>query len=303
MYAELECKTNYSFLRGASRPEELIVQAFALGLPALAINDYDGIYGIPKAYWEKKKFPQLQLIVGASLNLENHPRLTVLAKNRQGYGSLCRMLTASHEGRAKASACLSWERLEKEFSQLDGLIFLVSQEAQLAKLLPHLRPENIFLKIHRFLDGFDQERQEKVEWLSRRWKIPLVATNDVHFHSQARKPLQDVLVGIRQNTPLQKLGHELFPNAERVLKSPGEMQQLFADLPEALENTLRISASCTFCPSELRYRYPSEWIPAGESAQSYLQKITYEGAKIRFPQKLPEKSRRRFAMSCNSLSS
>jgi len=113
MYCELECKTNFSFLRGASHPEELITRAAELGLPALAISDFDGVYGIPKAYWCAKDIPDFKLITGASINLEDHPRLTLLARDRAAYGVLCRLLTAAHAGKEKGRARLYLERARR----------------------------------------------------------------------------------------------------------------------------------------------------------------------------------------------
>jgi error-prone DNA polymerase len=287
-YAELEIKTNYSFLRGASHPEELVKQAAALGLKAMALTDHDGVYGIPKAFWAKKSLPGLKLISGASLSLPEGQRLTLLAKNREGYGALCRLLTASHAGKEKGKAVLSWEELAAMLPADPGLIALAPATANFARLTSAF-PGKIYLTIQRFLDGRDQERTEKALWLSRRWNLPLVATNDVHYHSPQRQRLQDTLTAIRETAPLQELGHKLFPNNERRLKSPAEMIALFRDLPEAIHATVEIADACSFCPSELRYRYPSEWLPAGKNAQEFLAEATWAGAAERYPHGIPEK--------------
>ncbi|MGZ6469354.1 MAG: PHP domain-containing protein, partial [Bdellovibrionota bacterium] len=138
MYAELEVKTNFSFLRGASRPEELIIRAAELGLTAIALNDFDGVYGIPKAYWEKKKYPGLKLISGASLSLEGSSRLTLLARDRKAYGLLCRILTASHAGKEKGKAALTFERLRElllEFPEAaEGLFALAPLNGDFLRL-------------------------------------------------------------------------------------------------------------------------------------------------------------------------
>jgi error-prone DNA polymerase len=295
MYAELEVKTNFSFLRGASHPEELVQRAAELGLHSLALNDWDGVYGIPKAYWEKKKYPALQLISGASLALTGLPRLTLLARDRRAYGLLCRLLTASHAGKEKGQASLPWEEflsLLAQYPGREGLIALAPLEADLARLREVFAPGQLYLTLHRLLDGRDRERTEKALWLRQRWGVPLVATNDVHYHLPERKRLQDALTAIRETAPMQRLGHKLFPNGERYLKSAAEMQKLFRDLPEALEATLAIAEQCRFCPSELRYRYPSEWIPRGHSSQSYLTELTWAGATRRYPQGAPPDVRR-----------
>lgn len=293
MYAELECKTNFSFLRGASHPQELIRQAAELGLPALALNDFDGVYGIPRAYWEAKNHAPLKLITGASIHLEGPSRLTLLATNRAAYGLLCRLLTASHAGKEKGQALLTWKELESFLaeSSAQGLIALAPLEADLPRLTALLPPQQLFLTLHRLLDGHDAQRTEKALWLRARFGLSLVATNDVHYHVHSRHRLQHALVGIRENTPLQKLGHKLFSNGERHLKSPAQMRALFKDLPEAIDATLTIAERCTFCPSELKYRYPSEWIPSQHTAQSYLEELTWAGARKRYPQGIPEKIR------------
>lgn len=287
-YAELEAKTNFSFLRGASHPEELVRQAAELGLHSLALTDFDGVYGVPKAYWEKKKFPDLRIISGASLALPAGERLTLLPQDRAAYGLLCRLLTASHAGKEKGRACLGWE----EFSSMlthpaaGGLFALAPASADLPRLR-ELFPSRLFLTLQRLLDGRDAERSERALWLSRRWQTPIVATNDVHYHSPERRDLQDALTSIREGLPLQKLGHKLFPNGERHLKGAAQMCALFRDVPGAVERTVEIASACTFCPSELRYRYPTEWIPAGKTAQQHLIDLTWKGAAKRYPAGVP----------------
>lgn len=288
MYSELQCKTNFSFLRGASHPEELIQRAAELGLTSIALTDFDGVYGIPKAYWEKKKFSNLKLISGASVNIEGK-RIEFLAKNRKGYGLLCRILTASHAGKEKGKASLLWKELE-EFLQkpeATGLFALAPIEMDFAKIRPYFAKDQLFLTLTRYLDGRDSQRTEKALWFSRRWQMPLVATNDVHYHLPQRKRLQDALTSIRENIPLQTLGHKLYSNGERYLKSAEEMQKLFSDHPGAVENTLVISQQCHFCPSELRYRYPDEWIPEGKTSQSYLTELVWQGAAKRYGSIIP----------------
>jgi error-prone DNA polymerase len=287
-YAELECFTNYSFLRGASHPEELVERAANIGLKAIALTDRDGVYGIPKAYWESRKTPQLKLITGASLSLPNGKRLTLLASDRSAYGLLCRILTASHADKEKGLAEVSWASLQEildTFSGRNSLIALANADSDLLRVRS-LFPQ-AYLTISRWIDGLDRERTEKALWLSRRFNLPLVATNQVRYHCPKRRDLQDTLTSIRIGTPLSKLGHDLFSNSERYLKSAEEMHLLFEDLPEALKETLQIAERCTFSPSELRYRYPTEWIPAGKTAQSYLEDLTWEGAKSRYDNEIP----------------
>jgi error-prone DNA polymerase len=290
VYAELEIKTNFSFLRGASHPEEIVDAALALGLPAIALNDFDGVYGIPRAFWRAKEKP-LQLISGASVNLEGAPRLTLLAADRAAYGLLCRLLTASHAGKEKGKAVLRWDELHSFLgeSAAGGLFALASTEADFHRLVPLFPRGRLFVTLQRVLDGHDHERSARALWVRARHGVPIVATNDVHYHFAGRARLQDALVAVRENTPLQKLGHVLFPNSERHLKSAAQMAALFKDLPEAVSATMEIASQCSFSPGELRYRYPSEWIPSQHTAQSYLEELTWAGAREKYPAGIPEK--------------
>ena len=289
-YAELEAKTNYSFLRGASAPEELVERAAELGLRALALTDFNGVYGIPKAFGHKKKFPHLKLICGANLSLEGPGRLTLLPRHRAAYGLLCRLLTASHAGKEKGKAELSFAELERLLAEFPegakGLFALAPLTGDFARLRPLF--SQLFVTLHRHRDGFEAPNTARALWIQRRWGVRVLATNDVHYHDASRQRLQGALTAIRENAPLQRLGHKLFPNGERRLKSPAEMRALFEDLPEALSATVEIADQCTFCASELRYRYPSEWIPQPHTAQSYLEELVWKGADIRYRNAVPE---------------
>ena len=298
-YAELIARTNYSFLQGASTPEELVLQATALGLDGLAITDRDGVYGMPKAYSAAKEHPSLKFITGAELTLKEKPPLILLARDRQAYGVLCRILTASHRDAPKGEAFIGWE----EFL---GMMNLPGAEGLVALALPRGKPladpdygtlhevfgaNKIFIPVSHHFDGHDSKRLTLALETRRRFGIPIVATNDVHYHCPSRRPLQDVLTATRHLTSVHEAGRKLHANAERHLKSAAEMAHLFRDLPEAIHRTLEIADSCTFSPAELRYRYPSEWIPAGETAQEFLERLTWEGARTRYPEGIPEEVR------------
>jgi len=303
MYAELKCKTNFSFLDGASQPDELVDQAAVLGLTALAITDLNGVYGMPKAYWRAKEHPQLKFIVGAEVTISNAPSITLLARDRQAYGLMCRILTQSHAGKEKGMATLTLDELSRFMDEpISKGLFCIPTVPPLSSESPQANPppfgdlpavdfltflkmrfeDRLFLPLSRFKDGHDEARTARVLQLSRKFDARIVATNDVLYHSRTRKPLQDAFVAIREGKSLLDAGFKLSANGERYLKSPQEMAELFADLPEALENTLLIANQCTFSPSELRYRYPSEWIPEPHTAQSYLEELTWAGAKERF---------------------
>ena len=288
MYAELKCKTNFSFLMGASHPEELVDQAAEMGLGGLGIADRNGVYAIPKAYWQAKEHPGLKLIVGAELTLCDHPFITLLARDRAAYGVMCRLLTLSHAGKEKGRASLEFGQLI-EFMNTPGFAGLVCLPDAGAKydFLTEIFAGRLYVPVSRFKDGFDEERVKQALQTAGRFALPLVATNEVLYHLPERRSLQDVLSCVREKTTLLNAGYRLLPNRERHLKSQSEMEQLFGDLPEALRNTEAIAESCTFSPGELRYRYPSEWIPARHTAQSYLGELVWAGARERYPGEIP----------------
>jgi error-prone DNA polymerase len=305
-FAELLCRSNYSFLRGASHPEELVERAAQLGLDTVGIADLDGVYGLPKAYWKAKQQKGLRLASGAQLTLEGKPGLVLHAKNRQGWGLLCRLLTASHAGKPKGEAGLGWQAfLDALAAGPKGGLLALPLDPQIlgepggggapsraedndfyGPLKEHFGAD-LFLPLGRFLDGQDWTRDARANYLSQRFGLPLLATSQPHYHDAARRPLQDVLACTRLNIPLGQAGTRLFSNGERRLKSPDEMALLFGDRPELLAASLEAAQRCGFTLAELRYRYPSEWIPAGETGQSWLEFLTWEGAERRFPQGVP----------------
>jgi error-prone DNA polymerase len=299
-YVELRAKSAFSFLEGASQPGELIEKAHALGLAGLALSDRNGVYGMPRAWGVARTLPDFRFLVGSELTLcAPEPPLSLLARTRAGYGLLCRLITAAHEGREKGAPELPLDRLASllnEFPDAARGLFAFhfvqpgASEGPLRTLRELFEPDSegprLFLQLGRFLDGKDRERTN----LAKKWALafgaPIVATADVHSHAPERRPLQDVLTCLRHGRTLQSAGRLLFPNAERTLLTPERMRARFADLPEALSRTVSIAERCPFLPSELRYRYPSEWIPAGETAQSHLEKLTWEGARRRYCEEL-----------------
>ncbi|NDD90967.1 error-prone DNA polymerase [bacterium] len=325
-YAELTCRTHYSFLRGASHPHELVQQAAELGLSALAITDRNGVYGIPKAYraWKElseEKRSALRLIIGSELTLRSSSEiqesglgadsLILLARTRRAYGLLCRLITEAHAGKEKGNAFLSPEILRNFIHHPDFNLPL----REIAWISPPplnlknpkskewlRRTENllernlsVYYPIFQFRDAYDAIRLRNAETLAKRFgERTLIAANDVHTHHEARRPLQEVLTSIRETTPLKEAGFKLFQNGERRLKSSDEMLELFSHWPQLLTQAHELSREFQFDLSELRYRYPSEWIPPGYTAQSYLSELTWKGASDRYGGELriPEATRK-----------
>jgi error-prone DNA polymerase len=298
MYAELKCKTNFSFLQGASQPDEIIQRAADIGLPAIAITDLSGVYALPKAYWKIKDIKQCKLICGVDLKIQEHANISLLAQNRDAYGLMCRMITKAHAGKEKGSAKLSLSELSDSLNHkaAKGLFCLPDtnsfhrSDARINFLwLKELFGERLYLPISRFKDGFDKKRTDYAMAIAESFDLPLVATNDVLFHISERKPLQDIVTAIREGVSLTDAGFRLSANAERYLKSPFEMKLLFKDMPQAIENTMLIADQCSFSLSQLKYRYPSEWIPQGYTAQTYLEELTWQGARERYKNQIPDR--------------
>lgn len=282
-YVELRAKSNFTFLTGASHPEELVEQAMAQGLKGLAITDVDGVYGMPRGYKMAKNFPDFKYLVGTEFSFVDHPSITVLAQTRGAYGRLCQLLTKAKKNCEKGKTHLELEGFLESFSGNREVFVLprLSSEVRLEKLKEAFA-ENLSLPLTLYLDGKDKTRVTEILGWSQAYSIPVVASNDVEYHIKERKRLQDVLVCIREGVTLETAGFRLQPNAERYLKTPAQMKVLYKDFPEALTRTLEVAEACTFSPQELRYHYPSEWIPKRFTAQSYLEHLVWRGVPERY---------------------
>jgi len=310
MYAELQCKTHFSFLRGASSAAEYIQRASELGISAIAITDVNGVYALPSAYEALQHCKnQVKLISGCELwifdDLTPRTPLTLLARDREAYGVMCRMITAAHHGKEKGKGELSLPEFlnlasRKEAKGLLGHLSLDhsfaerTNQAQKNNVLPALLKDvfgdRLFLSLARYLDGLDEERTIYAQAEAAKWGRRIVATNDVYYHLPERRPLQDALTCVREGVHLKTAGFKLFPNEERYLKSPLQMRSLFLDLPDAIQASLDIASSCTFSLSELSHQYPTEWIPKGHTAQSYLEELAWIGAHERYLGAIPMES-------------
>jgi error-prone DNA polymerase len=287
MYVELSCKSNFSFLRGASDSRDYVLRAGELGMTALGVCDLNGVYGLPRAFEAVRDHaPNVQLICGSQLTVKDHPPITLIAQTRKAWALLCRIITQVHAGKLKGDGFIALDELEflvRKFPGSSELICLSpSDEKCDFETLKKLFPNNLYLLICRYLDGLDRPRTKRTLDLSSKYNLPIVATNDVHYHEPSRRPLQDCLTCIREGTTLDHAGFKLFGNGERYLKSPVQMELLFEDLPQAIENTAKIANSCRFSLSELKYTYPKESVPQGHSAKSYLHDLVMTGAHERY---------------------
>jgi error-prone DNA polymerase len=293
-YAELWCLSNFSFLRGASRPEELVERAHALGYAALAITDECSMAGIVRAHVAAKEVG-LKLLIGAQFEVAsaNPFTLIVLAQNLNGYGNLCEFITGLRRSSEKGTYALTFEHLAAQ--RLDDCLILMaphrsSKPAQLIALTEWLAgafPHRSWIAALRERVLGDEMWVHRLCLAAAAAGLPVVAAGDVHMHVRSRKPLQDVMTATRVGKPLTDCGHALQPNAERHLRTRLRLAQLYG--PELLAETLRVAERCTFSLDELRYQYPDEVVPAGETPSSYLRRITYEGAGRRWPEGVPAK--------------
>jgi error-prone DNA polymerase len=279
-YAELHCLSNFSFLRGASQPEELVGRAAALGYSALAITDECSLAGIVRAHVEAKK-REIQLIVGSEFRLGSGDKLALIAPDRRAYGALCSLITTGRRRARKGAYAL--ERGDVERYAWSGLLalHLEGDASWVAKQFPGRAW--IAAELHAGPD--DRAELARLKELSRTSGLPLVAAGDVHMHLRSRRRLQDALTAVRLGKPVRDCGRALRPNGERHLRLRARLAQVYP--AGLLAETLRIAQRCAFSLDSLRYEYPEELVPAGETPASWLRKLSREGLERRFPAGAP----------------
>jgi len=281
-YAELHALSNFTFLRGASHPEELVETAAALGYEALAITDECSMSGVVRAHMAAKACG-LKLIIGSELRLRSGRKLVVLAQNRNGYAALCRLITEARRAAEKGSYELT--RLFFEDGLPDCIVLWVPDNELALDVEDHWIRETfrdrLWIAVELLADGRQNERLEALRDIGRRLKLPLVASGDVHMHRRSRRVLQDTLTAIRENVTVEQAGFLLYSNGERHLRSPAVLRHIYP--AELLEESVRIAAGIDFSLDELRYEYPDEIVPGGETPASYLRKLTERGMRERWP--------------------
>jgi error-prone DNA polymerase len=288
-YAELQVTSNFSFLRGASRPEELVLAAAALGHTAIAITDHNTVAGIVRAHAAAKEVG-IRLVIGARLDFEDGPSVLCFPRDRAAYGRMTSLLTVGKR-RAEKGRCQLF--LADLVAHSEGQVLVVLAPERLDQqfneqvLLLRTQAGAAYLAAHHLYRGCDARRVAALGEFADTHGLGLVATNDVHYHTADRRPLQDVLTCIRAGCTIHDAGLRLFANAERHLKPPEEMAQLFRARPEALARTIEIVDACKFSLDALNYEYPAEPVPDGLTAQQHLEDLTWQGAARRYPQGIP----------------
>jgi error-prone DNA polymerase len=293
-YAELHCLSNFTFLRGASHPQELVERAHGLGYGALAITDECSVAGVVRAHLAARSCG-LPLIVGAEFRLRCGLALVALATGRHGYGSLCRLITRGRRAAEKGSYDLGFDDAD---ALLEGCLVLwlppadLGDEARLAAMAAKIRERfagDAWLAVELLREGDDAARLAALTRLGAHAGLPLVASGDVHMHVRARRRLQDALTAIRLGVPVTEAGQALHRNGERHLRERARLAKIYP--APLLVASAEIAARCRFSLDELRYEYPREVVPQGETAASHLRKLVEAGARGRWPGGMPAKVR------------
>jgi error-prone DNA polymerase len=298
-YVELQLTTNFSFLRGGSHPEELVAQAAELGYDTIAITDRNTLAGVVRAHAAGRK-QGVRVIPGCRLDLLDGPALLALPINGAGWANLCELLSAGNARAEKGDCHLYREDVYRHAAQLHFIVLppeALGEDFQFDPAFSAALKEykavfgkELSLAATRRYNGDDAKQLYRLAELSHRYEVPLVASNDVHYHNAERRQLQDLLTCIREGCTIQNAGYKLLPNAERYLKPAAEMARLFMHYPEALTRAATIAAQCTFSLDELKYEYPEEITSEGRTPQEELEFRAWEGAHAIFGEIIPDKT-------------
>lgn len=293
-YVPLWCKSNYSFLEGASDPDELVEEAHRLGLRSLALTDRDGVYGMVRAH-QKAKELGVHLIVGAEITLFDESNITLLAMNRQGYANLCKLISKGRLRSVKGISHVSWEEVcdyaENVIALWGGKRSLLLGDKEpdaVARQLTEAFGDRAYALLTRHREADDAFRERRVRDRAKRYGMRTVAGMEVLYHTRARRELQDVLTCIRHGVTLTTAGRLIQPNAEHALRTPHSFSELYADDTESVYRTNTIAERCRFSLSQIRYRYPSERLPSGKTSSEWLRELTFLGVEKRYPDGPPD---------------
>jgi error-prone DNA polymerase len=290
-YVELHCKSNFSFLQGASHPDELVERAGEIGYAGIALTDRESVAGVVRGFTPAKELG-MKYIVGSEIHPVDAPPMVLWPTDRTAYGQLCRLLSRGRMRAEKGSCELRWDDIV-EFS--GGIVAgLIPHEKTKAPLSRFLRGEfrevfadcgYLMCELHRGVD--DSQYVGRLRQLSLGSDVPLVAGGDVHYHTADRMLMHDCVTAIRHGTTIDKVHHDRFANSQRHLRSLDEIAELYRDVPDAIARTVEIAERCRFTLDELRYEYPEETAPPGMTLIEHLKRLTWEGAKGRWPDGVP----------------
>src|SRR6266496_248164 len=297
-YTELQVTTNFSFLQGASHPEELVEQAAIYGYKEIVITDRNSFAGLVRGHVAARA-KGIRIIPGCRLNLLDGPGLLAYPTNKNAYSQISELLTVGNL-RAEKGECFLYKADVYKYSK--GIKFIVippyvlSNEFEFESSFENALKEyrnvfgrDLYIAASRRYNGDDSKYIYRLSHLSTQLEISLVATNDVHYHHPERRQLQDILTCIKEKCTIHTAGFRLYPNAERHLKPIGEMFRLFRHYPDALQRTQEIAEACQFSLPELKYEYPEELTADGRTPQEEISYLAWQGAKERFPDGIPQK--------------
>ena len=287
-YAPLWCKSNYSFLEGASHPEELVEECQRLGMRSLVLTDRDGVYGAVRGHMKARELG-VHLVLGAQITIDDGSSILLLVMNREGYANLCGLISKGRLRCAKGQSEVTWvEVCEHE----EGLIALWGGEGSLlvrepdplfiARDLLAAFGDRLYALLTRHRQANEPVVEARVRDRAERYGLPTVAGQEILYHAPSRRPLQDVVTCLRSGVTLATAGTSTKPNAEHALKPPHAFALLFEDDLYSVARTLEVVSRCTFTLDEIRYRYPSEQLPDGTTSSEWLRHLTYDGAKKRY---------------------
>jgi len=299
VYVPLWCKSNFSFLEGASHPEELVETAERLDLPAIAITDRNGVYGMVRAF-DAARQTKVKLVYGSQVTMDDGSSIVVLAQDRSGYGNLCRLLSRGHLRNPKGTCSVSFNEVAEGSAGLvalwlnDGADRLPQDPGGRASGLGTLKEafgDRLYAVVrrHRWVDDVFRERGTREG--AARFSLQLVAATEVLYHVPERRRLQDVLTCIRHGTTLREAQTKLRPNDEHGLKPAADFSALYADSPALVAASTEVADRCSFSFQELVYRYPDEKVPDGFTTAGWLRQLTFEGARSRYRGEIPETAR------------
>ncbi|MBE8575163.1 error-prone DNA polymerase [Vibrio sp. OPT18] len=286
-YSELFCQSNYSFLEGASHAEELVLQADFLRYKALAVTDECSVAGIVKVHSAIKQHKlSLKQIVGSMFWLNEECQVILICPNRQAYAELCRIITNARRRSSKGHYQLSeWDIMSAKHCFILWLPQQKNEDAHWGQWLSQHHSGRLWIGLQRHLKQTDQQYTDYCVELSQHHQLPITACGGVLMHNANRLPLQHSLTAIKYQKPITEVGSHLLANAERCLRSINKLSHIFKT--EWLEESNRIAELCEFDLDSLRYEYPSELIPQGETPMSYLRMLVEKGKQARFPQGVP----------------
>ncbi len=291
-YVELQTTSNFSFLKGASHPEELVHRAVELEHKAIAITDRNTLAGVVRAHLAARE-TGIKIIVGARLDFTDSESILCLPTNHAAYSRLTRLITLGRRRAPKGECYLSIDDFLN--AQKDQIIVILSQnQCDLDHLsltlsrFSKVMGDRCYLSLQNFLEYGDTRRIALLDNLASKVNVSTVVTNDVHYHDLTRRKLQDTLTAIKNRCTVDNAGYKLFVNAERHLKSADAMSALFPNHKEAISRTVEIAERCSFSLDQLIYEYPDDEAPPGTTPQKHLTDLTWAGAQDRYPSGIPD---------------